>query len=181
MSRFLLYPLLFFSLLILQKAFNALCHSTHLYGRRLVLEWADTEETVEALRRKTADHFHGNVAASFWPVDTAPAGTVPSGTRCQSVPALSPPLPPALPELAGRCWSLTMRAQGEAGGIQATALSDSSLRACEPVNSPSAGPAEAPRMPPASCDAFAPSTCTPGRSVGGDRLRAGSTQIKKDK
>ncbi|NXX38575.1 RBM19 protein, partial [Tricholaema leucomelas] len=41
-----------------QKAFNALCHSTHLYGRRLVLEWADTEETVEALRRKTADHFH---------------------------------------------------------------------------------------------------------------------------
>lgn len=56
----------------LQKAFNALCHSTHLYGRRLVLEWADTEEsTVEALRRKTADHFHGNVAASFWPGDTA--------------------------------------------------------------------------------------------------------------
>ncbi|EOB07252.1 Putative RNA-binding protein 19 [Anas platyrhynchos] len=44
------------------KAFNALCHSTHLYGRRLVLEWADTEEsTVEALRRKTADHFHGSL------------------------------------------------------------------------------------------------------------------------
>ncbi|NXQ94515.1 RBM19 protein, partial [Sagittarius serpentarius] len=41
-----------------KKAFNALCHSTHLYGRRLVLEWADAEETVEALRRKTADHFH---------------------------------------------------------------------------------------------------------------------------
>ncbi|NXG06877.1 RBM19 protein, partial [Sakesphorus luctuosus] len=41
-----------------KKAFNALCHSTHLYGRRLVLEWADTEETLEALRRKTADHFH---------------------------------------------------------------------------------------------------------------------------
>ncbi|XP_010718856.1 probable RNA-binding protein 19 [Meleagris gallopavo] len=41
-----------------KKAFNALCHSTHLYGRRLVLEWADTEETVEALRRRTADHFH---------------------------------------------------------------------------------------------------------------------------
>ncbi|XP_072207291.1 probable RNA-binding protein 19 isoform X3 [Excalfactoria chinensis] len=46
-----------------KKAFNALCHSTHLYGRRLVLEWADTEETVEALRRKTADHFHGSVSA----------------------------------------------------------------------------------------------------------------------
>nr|XP_060641431.1 probable RNA-binding protein 19 isoform X2 [Anolis sagrei ordinatus] len=41
-----------------KQAFNALCHSTHLYGRRLVLEWADTEETVEALRRKTAEHFH---------------------------------------------------------------------------------------------------------------------------
>ncbi|XP_043385255.1 probable RNA-binding protein 19 isoform X4 [Chelonia mydas] len=43
-----------------KKAFSALCHSTHLYGRRLVLEWADTEETVEALRRKTAEHFHGH-------------------------------------------------------------------------------------------------------------------------
>ncbi|NWZ67189.1 RBM19 protein, partial [Acrocephalus arundinaceus] len=41
-----------------KKAFTALCHSTHLYGRRLVLEWADTEETLEALRRKTAQHFH---------------------------------------------------------------------------------------------------------------------------
>uniref|UniRef100_A0A3Q2V8F2 RNA binding motif protein 19 n=1 Tax=Haplochromis burtoni TaxID=8153 RepID=A0A3Q2V8F2_HAPBU len=41
-----------------KKAFAALCHSTHLYGRRLVLEWADAEETVEALRRKTAEHFH---------------------------------------------------------------------------------------------------------------------------
>ncbi|XP_048111642.1 probable RNA-binding protein 19 [Alosa alosa] len=42
-----------------KKAFTALCHSTHLYGRRLVLEWADeSEETVDALRRKTAQHFH---------------------------------------------------------------------------------------------------------------------------
>ncbi|NWV21321.1 RBM19 protein, partial [Origma solitaria] len=41
-----------------KKAFNALCHSTHLYGRRLVLEWADTEETLEGLRRRTAEHFH---------------------------------------------------------------------------------------------------------------------------
>ncbi|XP_053135634.1 probable RNA-binding protein 19 isoform X2 [Hemicordylus capensis] len=41
-----------------KRAFSALCHSTHLYGRRLVLEWAETEETVEALRRKTASHFH---------------------------------------------------------------------------------------------------------------------------
>ncbi|XP_068095834.1 probable RNA-binding protein 19 [Hyperolius riggenbachi] len=42
-----------------KRAFNALCHSTHLYGRRLVLEWADTEESVENLRRKTAEHYHG--------------------------------------------------------------------------------------------------------------------------
>ncbi|XP_041084214.1 probable RNA-binding protein 19 isoform X2 [Polyodon spathula] len=41
-----------------KKAFTALCHSTHLYGRRLVLEWADSEESVETLRRKTAQHFH---------------------------------------------------------------------------------------------------------------------------
>lgn len=41
-----------------KKAFSALCHSTHLYGRRLVLEWATTEESVEDLRRKTAQHFH---------------------------------------------------------------------------------------------------------------------------
>lgn len=41
-----------------KKAFAALCHSTHLYGRRLVLEWADAEDAVETLRRKTAEHFH---------------------------------------------------------------------------------------------------------------------------
>lgn len=41
-----------------KRAFNALCHSTHLYGRRLVLEWADSEVTLQALRRKTAEHFH---------------------------------------------------------------------------------------------------------------------------
>ncbi|XP_054853007.1 probable RNA-binding protein 19 [Eublepharis macularius] len=45
-----------------KRAFNALCHSTHLYGRRLVLEWADTEETVEALRRKTAERFQDSPA-----------------------------------------------------------------------------------------------------------------------
>ncbi|KAM4827370.1 putative RNA-binding protein 19 [Thomomys bottae] len=41
-----------------KRAFNALCHSTHLYGRRLVLEWADSEVTVQALRRKTAARYH---------------------------------------------------------------------------------------------------------------------------
>ena len=34
--------------------------STHLYGRRLVLEWAEEEETVDDLRRKTANSFVGN-------------------------------------------------------------------------------------------------------------------------
>lgn len=47
----------------LQRAFNALCHSTHLYGRRLVLEWADSEVSLQALRRKTAEHFHGKRTA----------------------------------------------------------------------------------------------------------------------
>lgn len=37
-----------------KKAFEALCHSTHLYGRRLVLEWAEEEATIDDLRRKTA-------------------------------------------------------------------------------------------------------------------------------
>ncbi|ESO92623.1 hypothetical protein LOTGIDRAFT_190610 [Lottia gigantea] len=41
-----------------KRAFNALCHSTHLYGRRLVLEWAETEENIDDLRRKVAGQFH---------------------------------------------------------------------------------------------------------------------------
>lgn len=106
-SLFLFSPLIFFLIffLILQKAFNALCHSTHLYGRRLVLEWADTEETLEALRRRTAEHFHGNSCCP----GTAPPGTAPPGTRCG---------------LAGRCWSLRMRQRQEASrpGLCLTAL-----------------------------------------------------------
>ncbi|KAM4809300.1 putative RNA-binding protein 19 [Rhinophrynus dorsalis] len=43
-----------------KRAFSALCHSTHLYGRRLVLEWADTEESLEILRKKTAEQYHGS-------------------------------------------------------------------------------------------------------------------------
>ena len=42
-----------------RRAFEELCHSTHLYGRRLVLEWAEEEESVEAIRKRTAEHFHG--------------------------------------------------------------------------------------------------------------------------
>ena len=41
-----------------KRAFEALAHSTHLYGRRLVLEWAEEGESVEAIRKRTADHFH---------------------------------------------------------------------------------------------------------------------------
>lgn len=41
-----------------KRAFDALCQSTHLYGRRLVLEWASTDDQeVDTLRRKTAHHF----------------------------------------------------------------------------------------------------------------------------
>ena len=40
-----------------KAAFNALVHSTHLYGRRLVLEWAQGETTLEELRDKTKQHW----------------------------------------------------------------------------------------------------------------------------
>ncbi|VDP09764.1 unnamed protein product [Soboliphyme baturini] len=40
-----------------QAAFNALCHSTHLYGRRLVLEWASVESDLDELRKRTAVYF----------------------------------------------------------------------------------------------------------------------------
>uniref|UniRef100_A0A1I7TDK2 RNA-binding protein 19 n=1 Tax=Caenorhabditis tropicalis TaxID=1561998 RepID=A0A1I7TDK2_9PELO len=46
------------------RAFDALVHSTHLYGRRLVLEWAKEDETVEELREKTAEKFSGNKKGS---------------------------------------------------------------------------------------------------------------------
>lgn len=42
-----------------KRAFESLCSSTHLYGRRLVLEWAEDEDSVDALRKRTAEHFHG--------------------------------------------------------------------------------------------------------------------------
>lgn len=50
-----------------QKAFDALCHSTHLYGRRLVLEWAAVDEDsynsaddndASKIGRKTAQKFY---------------------------------------------------------------------------------------------------------------------------
>lgn len=48
----------------LQKAFEALCHSTHLYGRRLVLEWAAPDEGVDELRKRTAEHFQISQSAA---------------------------------------------------------------------------------------------------------------------
>ncbi|XP_043230648.1 probable RNA-binding protein 19 [Amphibalanus amphitrite] len=47
-----------------KRAFKALCASTHLYGRRLVLEWAAADDDVETLRLKTAAHFSGADAPS---------------------------------------------------------------------------------------------------------------------
>ncbi|XP_058812393.1 probable RNA-binding protein 19 [Topomyia yanbarensis] len=42
-----------------KRAFESLCSSTHLYGRRLVLEWAEAEDDVEDLRKRTVDKFVG--------------------------------------------------------------------------------------------------------------------------
>lgn len=41
-----------------KRAFDALCHSTHLYGRRLVLEWAQDDTNLAEMRKRTAEHFH---------------------------------------------------------------------------------------------------------------------------
>ena len=38
-----------------KRAFDSLHYSTHLYGRRLVLEWAGLDDTVADIRRKTSE------------------------------------------------------------------------------------------------------------------------------
>ncbi|CAH0585622.1 unnamed protein product [Chrysodeixis includens] len=51
----------FYSKTDAKTAFDALCQSTHLYGRRLVLEWAeqgDENEDVSLLRKRTAQSFN---------------------------------------------------------------------------------------------------------------------------
>lgn len=80
----------------LQKAFNALCHSTHLYGRRLVLEWADSEVTVQALRRKTARHFQGRSGLALaWLTGGLLGLGVGAGAACGAALAwVQPPHPP---------------------------------------------------------------------------------------
>ncbi|CAD6194699.1 unnamed protein product [Caenorhabditis auriculariae] len=46
-----------------KRAFDSLVHSTHLYGRHLVLEWAKEDDSVEELREKTAEKFSGEKGA----------------------------------------------------------------------------------------------------------------------
>lgn len=40
-----------------KRAMKALCQSTHLYGRRLVLEWAEEADNVEDIRKRTNRYF----------------------------------------------------------------------------------------------------------------------------
>ena len=47
-----------------KAAMAELSGSTHLYGRRLVLEWAEAEESIDELRKRTADQFNaGSLSA----------------------------------------------------------------------------------------------------------------------
>ncbi|BES97847.1 RNA recognition motif. (a.k.a. RRM, RBD, or RNP domain) [Nesidiocoris tenuis] len=41
-----------------KRAMESLGQSTHLFGRRLVLEWAESSEDVTEIRKRTAKHFH---------------------------------------------------------------------------------------------------------------------------
>uniref|UniRef100_A0A915PXN7 RRM domain-containing protein n=1 Tax=Setaria digitata TaxID=48799 RepID=A0A915PXN7_9BILA len=43
-----------------RRAFDALVHSTHFYGRRLVLEWAKPDSSLEELREKAVANLSGN-------------------------------------------------------------------------------------------------------------------------
>lgn len=99
-----------------QRAFNALCHSTHLYGRRLVLEWADSEVSLQALRRKTAEHFHGKRTAVRRP---GWGGRVPGPPSVSFTSTLRHPY-------ASLChWEVLARVGG-IGGLHALLVSQSS-------------------------------------------------------
>ena len=41
-----------------KKAMEEMSGSTHLYGRRLVLEWEEAEETLDSLRKRTSEQFN---------------------------------------------------------------------------------------------------------------------------
>lgn len=40
-----------------RAAMESMCQSTHLYGRRLVLEWAQAGENLDEMRKRTADQY----------------------------------------------------------------------------------------------------------------------------
>lgn len=40
-----------------KAAMDSMCQSTHLYGRRLVLEWAQAGENLDEMRKRTADQY----------------------------------------------------------------------------------------------------------------------------
>jgi multiple RNA-binding domain-containing protein 1 len=44
-----------------KNAFEAIHHSTHLYGRRLVLEWAEADQDVDEIRKRTAEQMGSEV------------------------------------------------------------------------------------------------------------------------
>lgn len=44
---------------VYQCAFNDLCMDCHLYKRRLNFEWTSAEESVEMLRKRTAENYGG--------------------------------------------------------------------------------------------------------------------------
>lgn len=57
---------LFFFLWIFKRAFDALCHSTHFYGRPLVLEWAnDTTEKSSSIVKTEAERVAAKTAQKF--------------------------------------------------------------------------------------------------------------------
>lgn len=43
-----------------RAAMESMCQSTHLYGRRLVLEWAQAGENLDEMRKRTADQFQSS-------------------------------------------------------------------------------------------------------------------------
>lgn len=40
-----------------KAAMDSMCQSTHLYGRRLVLEWAQAGENLDEMRKRTANQY----------------------------------------------------------------------------------------------------------------------------
>lgn len=47
-----------------KAAMESLCQSTHLYGRRLVLEWAQAGEDLDEMRKRTSDQYQ-SLGGSF--------------------------------------------------------------------------------------------------------------------